>query len=115
MKILDEMQQLRAQLETVQEENRQLKKALTPDENSISWRYGLTKTQMAMFRRLEQSEMATREALLNVVEVTNGHESSEKSLDTMIHYMRKRLRGSEYSIRTVWGVGYRLVRPEADI
>lgn len=115
MTMASELQLLRAELETVREENRQLKEILTPDENSHSWRLGLSKTQIAMFERLERTEIASREALLSVIEATNGSVSSDKSLHAIIHYMRKRLKGSGYLIKTVWGVGYRLVKPEADI
>jgi len=106
---------MRERIETLEEENRQLKASVIPDASSQTWRLGLTKTQSAMFERLEKSEMATREALLSVIEQTTGQPSNPKSLDTMIHYMRRRLKGSGHQIRTVWGVGYRLTGKDMNL
>lgn len=96
-----------SRIEQLEEENRQLKELLMPDEFE-GLEYGLTKTESLLFARLKRYELATKETLLQVVEAVNRTEQDIKSIDVWICYLRKKLRHSPYVITTVWGRGYKL-------
>ncbi len=100
--------ELRERIDILEEENRQLQEALYPDEMSPMWRYGLTKCEIALFNRLLQTELATRETLVNVLEATTRKPGAQRTVDVMMHKIRRKLKHSPHKIHTVWGIGYRL-------
>lgn len=55
----------------------------------------------------------SRESLMNVLYQDSAEPPFETALSTHIYYLRKRLRGSQFSVETIRGFGYRAIENDA--
>ena len=96
----------------LEEEVRQLREAVVPSGSEYPHELGLTRCQVALFKRLSKTKIVHHQDLLFVLEQTTGRPSCQNILRTQISKMRARLAKAEspYEIMLVWGVGYRLAK-----
>lgn len=101
---------LRGRIDELVEENRQLREALQPEENSIFWQLdGLSPAQRVMMQKLSKSPVVTRESLTDAIAACNKTEiTNPQTLNVLVSRLRKKLKGTKYSVEPVWGIGYRL-------
>ena len=103
----DAIAQLSEQVSYLSEENRQLREALYPPDDSEAYTFGLSKVQLALFQRLQRG-FAARESLIGTMAAVTGGYAGDTTLSVQIGRLRKKLKPHGYNIETVWGIGYRL-------
>jgi hypothetical protein len=90
----DELVRLREQVDTLSEENRQLKEALSPSTPDWGWRFGLTRQQTIVLDRLLTVQLWTREQALAVMEmnrIREGDALDPKLPDVVLVSVRRQL------------------------
>lgn len=97
---------LRGQVEGLEEQVRQLKKALCPPfAYPVEWR--LTAMEVTVLSVLMARTVATKAALLMAL-YDDPSEINPKNIDLIIWRLRQKLQPVEVSIEVVWGTGWRL-------
>ncbi len=102
------IRELREQNDWLLAENANLKDALTQTVE-LPPELGLTKSQRLLLGKLMTRQVATRESLMDTLYFDKSDTMpSEKTLDALICYLRKKLKPHGITVRTQWGTGFYL-------
>ena len=103
--------QLRDEAEELRERLRQMKESLAPSwVEMFPMGIWLAPQERTIFSCLVAHEVAAREHIYQAITSDRPEPWPEpKIVDVHIHNLRKKLGPSGVKIRTVWGVGYRLI------
>jgi DNA-binding response OmpR family regulator len=90
--------------------------ALTPSPDEGWLTLGLTRMEARLMRALaeKQDRMVSKGALMDALYFDRTREAEPKIVDVLVCKIRRKLKGSAWTIETVWGEGYRArLVPEA--
>lgn len=75
-------------------------------------RFGLTRMQEWLFSLMEKNAILTRTRAYTVLWGDRADPPSTKLLDVMVTHIRKKIAPHGYEVRTVFGIGWELIRRE---
>lgn len=101
----------RDRIEFLEERIRQLEEALMPSSVIVPIEYQLTAQEARVYAHLASRELATRQSIMMALYSDRSEEPELKIVDVFVCKMRRKLRPFGVRIETIWGQGYRLVRP----
>ena len=105
---------LREQVDILQEENRQLRKAFAPDNVCIPAAWRLTISEQRVFRCLMTQEIVSYELLMMALYGDRPNDPpGSNTIKVIACKMRAKLKKHGVVIRTVWGIGYTLENRQA--
>ncbi len=106
--------EIRRERDALAEEVEQLKQKLRqnvePVAHSEAFKLGLSRTEAAIFYRMDQNNSVSFETLQCIIENINDCVCSVERVRVSIHQIGKKLKNKGYRIRNIYGVGYRLER-----
>jgi len=108
----DEIARLRDRVDELEEENRQLREALSPAELMVSPIDGvhMPRQVATLFACLRKHRVASKNQLCTAVFGVGGGQDP-KGIHVYIYKLRQVLEPLGFRIETVWGQGYRLIEP----
>lgn len=105
----DLIDQLRNQLDTLRERNRQLEELLAPSSTTIPPEWSLTASEARVFAHLTTRDECSKDSIMAAMYSNRVDAGPEiKIVDVFICKLRKKLRPFGVSITTLWGRGYAL-------
>jgi hypothetical protein len=111
---MNDVQSLRDRIDYLEEEIRQLREQIAPENNPFLGKFDLTRQQAAMLLCLYKSDIATTENL-DAVTLTYAHKYTIRASDdslvnlrtkVIIFKLRQKLKDHGVTFRCVWGIGY---------
>lgn len=103
---MTEIAELRAKVEELTEENRQLREVIYSDVPSFGY-FSLTATQSRIFAALYRARAVVAYRALHLAANCRNSDACPKDLvKAHIHHMRRKLAAHGISINVVWGLGY---------
>jgi hypothetical protein len=111
---MNDVQSLLDRIDYLEEEIRQLREDLAPENNPFIGKFDLTRQQAAMLLCLYKSEIATTENLDAVTEAYAHKYTIRASDDSLVNLrskviickLRSKLKPYRVTFRCVWGIGY---------
>lgn len=105
----DLLDQLKNQIDTLRERNRQLEELLAPSSTPILAEWMLTPSEARVFAHLTTRDLCTKASIMAAMYSDRIDVEPEiKIVDVFICKMRRKLKPFGITIRTVWGQGYGL-------
>ncbi|GAA4108667.1 helix-turn-helix domain-containing protein [Aminobacter aganoensis] len=99
----------RREIETLQEQVRQLEEALAPPSVHIPVEWKLTNYEKRIYAFLTTRELASKSAIMQALYSNRSDEPYDRVVDVFICRIRRKLKPFDLHIETVWGEGYTLV------
>ncbi|WP_020179811.1 helix-turn-helix domain-containing protein [Methylopila sp. M107] len=110
-----------SRLEIVEAENDELRERVVQLEELLGFRtltpieWGLTPKQASVLGFLLNRPMATKDELMTALYALDVDDPPhQKIIDVFVCHLRRKLRPFGIEIRTVWGQGYAIDRPQRD-
>lgn len=103
-----QIRELREKIDYLEEQLRQAREIIDPVDDPEPFNLGLTKSEAAVFILLRRKPIASNELIHRSLEWVNNSATMPKIVDVTVAKIRKKLAGTRYSIKTIWGVGYTL-------
>ncbi|NEI60938.1 helix-turn-helix domain-containing protein [Rhizobium leguminosarum] len=102
----------RDRIEFLEERIRQLEEALMPSSVMVPVEYQLTSLESRVFAHLASREFGTKQSIMMALYSDRAEEPEIKIVDVFVCKMRRKLRPFGVKIETIWGLGYRLAKPD---
>lgn len=109
----DLIEQLKRQMDTLRERNRQLEELLAPSTTIIPVEWRLTPSEARVFAHLTTRDKCTKDSIMAAMYSDRIDVEPEiKIVDVFICKLRRKLNPYDVTITTIWGSGYSLENRE---